>query len=105
MSEQKRDYFYQLFDRASARIHSKQVLTGHLQAESSSFVRFNQGKIRQPGSVEQSGLTLELIEGSRHSRCTIMLSGDSSTDDAAIEAMLKSLQEQLPHLPEAPHHL
>ncbi len=105
MSEQKRHYFYQLFDRASAHIHGQQVLTGHLQAESSSFVRFNQGKIRQPGSVEQSQLTLELIEGSRHSSCTIMLSGDPSTDDATIEAMLRNLQEQLPHLPADPHHL
>ena len=105
MSELKRDYFYQVFERVAARIGSNQVLTGHIEAESSTFVRFNHGKIRQPGSVEQNRLSLELIEGSCHSRGIVMLSGDLECDDAATSSMLQSLTEQIPHLPEDPHFL
>ncbi|NOY26539.1 MAG: TldE/PmbA family protein [Oligoflexia bacterium] len=76
-----------------------------LQGESSDFVRFNHGKVRQAGCVQQDELTLRLIRGQRHASVELSLSGQSLADRSLIESALFRLRARLEELPEDPHLL
>ena len=43
-----------------------EAFTLSLNGERSDFVRFNHGRLRQPGNVEQSQVGLRLLRGRRH---------------------------------------
>ena len=44
--------------------------------EASEFIRFNKGKVRQAGQVQQASLTLKLINDGRHADLGITLGGE-----------------------------
>ena len=105
MSQTQKEFFYSLFDYAQSLLEDEEILLASFYAEESSFVRFNQGKIRQPGSVHQNELNLELIQGQRHISADFTLSQDEKTDKATIESTLRSLRENISSIPEDPHFL
>ena len=100
-----KDLFYTLADYLQSELRSDELFTLHASAERSSFVRFNHGKVRQPGSVVQYTITLRLIEGGRHSKISMSLCGDIATDKRRLSRSLADLREQLPLLPVDPHLL
>ena len=100
-----KDIFYALADHLQSEIRPSELFTLHASAERSNFVRFNQGKVRQPGSVVQYTMTLRLIEGGRHSKISMSLCGDVATDKRRLVKSLSDLREQLPLLPVDPHLL
>lgn len=72
-------------------------------AEVSDFVRMNQGKVRQPGTVAQRYLSLRLIRGNRHAERSITVAGDLTHDRADIDAALAALRSGIVDLPDDPH--
>ena len=54
--------------------------------EDTDFVRLNQGKVRQPGSVSQRYLTLRLVHDRRHAEHRQSLTGDLAIDTASAVA-------------------
>jgi len=72
-------------------------------AEISDFVRLNQGKVRQPGTVAQRYLSLRLIRGNRHAERSITVAGDLAHDRADVDAALVALRSAISELPEDPH--
>jgi predicted Zn-dependent protease len=97
--------FHELADSLFAGLRSDEVLLANLSAEDSQFVRFNRSAVRQPGSVRQTYLTLELIEGRRHLKATCTLDGAASDAAARARALLGELRRDLPQVPEDPHLL
>jgi predicted Zn-dependent protease len=89
-----------LLDHALA---GSEIYTCRLDAESSDFVRLNQGKVRQPGTVAQCYLRLNLIDGRRHATQCLSVSGDLAQDRAAIASALTLLRDTLATLPDDPH--
>lgn len=76
-----------------------------LTAEQSEFIRFNQGKVRQIGSVSQGKLTLRLVDGARQAYSTMTMGGQLEADlDDAAQA-LAMLRSSLRDAPEDPHLL
>jgi predicted Zn-dependent protease len=76
-----------------------------LTAEHSDFIRFNQGKVRQIGTVSQGKLTLRLIDGARQAYFTMTMGGQLEADlDEAAQA-LGMLRASLRDAPEDPHLL
>ena len=71
-------------------------------AEDTDFVRFNRGKVRQPGSVAQRYLSLRLIAGTRHGEHTLSLTGDLAADGQAVRDAVSGLRAVLPDLAEDP---
>ncbi|MCH8077812.1 MAG: hypothetical protein IIC64_18545, partial [SAR324 cluster bacterium] len=67
-----------LFDRiagiVSGALQSGERFTCYLTGEDSDFVRLNHNKVRQAGHVEQRYLSIDLIEGSRHTVGALTLS-------------------------------
>ncbi len=99
------DYFYTLADVLTELLHGEEVYTCSFHGEDSTFVRFNRSAIRQPGSVAQRALSLDLSQGQRHASGTVTLSGDVTLDGERLGQLVASLREKLPYLPEDPYFL
>lgn len=74
-----------------------------LAAETSDFVRLNHGRIRQPGSVTQAFVDVELIQGSTHASHTITLTGGLDSDRKNLLEAISGLRSVLPDLAPDPH--
>lgn len=98
-----RDYFFRLFEALEKTLQGEQRLLLNYQGEESDFIRFNHNRIRQPGSVIQHYVTIELVEGHRHQRSKLALSAEYPTDLSRLRGQLGSLQKTLPLLPEDPY--
>jgi predicted Zn-dependent protease len=93
--------FYELAARLEHELAPAETLVCNLSAERSDFVRFNQARVRQAGSVEQRYLNLRLLRARRQAAATISLAGDG--DDAALARQtLGRLREALAELPQDP---
>lgn len=96
-------WFYKLADEIATCLTGDEQFTCWLAAESSDFVRFNHGLIRQSGHVQQRYLTLRLIRGERQAQGDVSLSGIREQDSVTIGRLLDALRAQLPDLPDDPH--
>lgn len=85
-----------------ARREPEQFTLGYA-AESSAFVRFNHGKVRQAGHVQQASVSFKLIDDGRHADLQITLSGEPDTDRERLAEGLQQLRETLPLLPRDPY--
>ncbi|MBM3460879.1 MAG: TldE/PmbA family protein [Armatimonadetes bacterium] len=95
-------YFYELADFLNARLRGDEVFTCRFSGEDSDFVRFNGNAVRHAIHVTQSSLRMELIEGRRHARADVTLSGDQDMDHARLVGVMEQLREQVAHVPEDP---
>jgi predicted Zn-dependent protease len=64
-----------------------------------------QGKVRQPGSVSQRSLSIDLIRGHRHAGGTVAVSGDEALDRQRVASLVDTLRLALAHVPDDPFHL
>ena len=101
----QRDQFEQLSDAIGGMLQAGEVFTASYSAEDSDFIRFNKGAVRQAGSVSQSQLTLDLIEGRRHCAATVGLTGDLELDRPRLARLVTELREKRAFLPEDPYLL
>jgi|SRR5690349_10435355 predicted Zn-dependent protease len=93
--------FYELAARLGRELAPGETLLCNLSAERSDFVRFNQARVRQAGSVEQRYLHVRLVRDRRQAAATLALAG--SDDDLALaRATLGRLREALRDLPVDP---
>jgi predicted Zn-dependent protease len=99
------DYFYTLADFIDKQLQNNEITLCELTAEQSDFIRFNKGHIRQPGSVEQRYLEIDLIKDKRRATGELALSGDTRTDYERIGTLLSELREQLSQIPDDPYLL
>ncbi|MGH2616536.1 MAG: TldD/PmbA family protein [Thermomicrobiales bacterium] len=96
-----KEHFFELSERLAQRLHGDEVLLCNLSGERSDFVRFNQGRVRQAGSVEQRSLTLRLVSGRRQAAATVTIAG-TGEDLGFVRDALFRLREVLAGLAEDP---
>jgi predicted Zn-dependent protease len=99
------EYFYRLADCLTALLQHDEIYTCNFDAEDSDFVRFNRSAVRQAGTVTQRSLSVNLINGNRHTHGSITLSEDGKEDSSCLAALIDQLRSQLAYLPEDPHLL
>ncbi len=95
--------FDQIAGIVSAALQPGERFTCYLTGEDSDFVRLNNNKVRQAGHVEQRYLSIDLIEGARHTVGVLPLSGALNTDRAGVEALMGDLRAQRPFVKEDPY--
>ncbi len=96
-----KDHFFGLADRLNGELRAGETLLCSLDAERSDFVRFNRGRVRQAGSVQQRFLSVRLVRERRQAAATIAIAGDSADPELARRAVAR-LREDLAQLPEDP---
>ncbi len=84
-------------------IQSPEQFTLGYDAEASEFIRFNKGKVRQAGQVQQASIVLKLINNGRHASVSVTLAGAPADDQQRVAHALKQLRETLPLLPADPY--
>jgi len=94
--------FLALADHACSRIRGDEVLLLNFSGETTDFVRFNHAQVRQPMTVRQAYLALDLIEGRRRNSIRLALSGIAEQDRALVADALAGLRTELAALPEDP---
>lgn len=98
-------YFHDIAGAIDRLLAPGEFYTATLCAEISEFVRFNRGKVRQPGAVSQAYLDVDLVVGKRHATQRLTLTGDMQRDANAIGASLRALRDVVHVLAEDPHLL
>jgi predicted Zn-dependent protease len=98
-------YFHDLAALLDGLTQSGETYTASFSAEASDFVRMNRCKVRQPGSVAQRYLGIDLIRGQRHATHLVALSGEFSVDRATISAAVASTRSALTEVSDDPHLL
>ena len=96
------DAFFTLMQRLTSGLLGQERLYCALSGETSDFVRLNQNRIRQAGSVRRAALGLTLVAGARQAEASCDLTGDPSQDLARARDLVGRLRERLPHVPEDP---
>ena len=99
------DYFNALTDTLDRAIAPGERYTAWFAAEESDFVRMNRGRVRQPGTVTQRSLRIQLIRGARHASHRLSLTSVIETDRRAIRHAIDALRVALPDLADDPHLL
>jgi predicted Zn-dependent protease len=95
------DHFFGLVDRLNAELRASETLLCALDAERSDFVRFNRGRVRQAGSVQQRFLSVRLVRERRQAAATVAIAGDGEDLELARGALAR-LRDELAQLPEDP---
>ncbi len=95
--------FYELADRAIAALQPGEHLTLDLNGERSQFVRFNQAKVRQTGTVEDGNATLTFLANGREVYASFPFTGDTAIDTAAAIDQLNDLRLEAEQVPENPY--
>jgi len=98
-----KEQFYQYADELARDLTGDQVLLVNYSGEESDFIRFSRSRVRQPGSVAQRYMSLELIDRRRHVGATVTLAGQADLDRPALADTLARLRRDLPHVPEDPY--
>ena len=80
-------------------------VTLNFASETSEFVRFNRGAVRQMTHVEQHQATVTVVAGQRRADANTSLSGKADADIALLLGMRNALAEDLPMVPPDPHLL
>ena len=95
-------HFEGLVDGLRAALRGPERFTLNYNAETSTFIRFNKGKVRQAGNVQQASLSPKLINEGRHADIRVTLSGEAEVDQSRLALALQQLRETLPLLPVDP---
>jgi predicted Zn-dependent protease len=93
--------FFDLTTALNAELHAGEVLLANFAGERSDFVRFNHGKVRQAGTVEQRVVSLRLVQHQRQAGATVTLTG-MPDDVTRARGALSRLRDVLAQLPEDP---
>jgi predicted Zn-dependent protease len=91
-----KERFFDLAQDLAGKLHGEEKLLCNFSGERSDFVRFNRGRVRQAGSVEQGYLSLRLVRGRRQASATIPL------EPEAARHTLEDLRGLLGELPDDP---
>jgi len=92
-----KEQFFEFAERLGRELRVAEILLCNFHAERSDFVRFNQGKVRQAGSVEQRYLTLRLVRARRQASASV-----TGEDFESLKSILSRLREALDGLTEDP---
>ncbi|MDA3039673.1 MAG: metallopeptidase TldD-related protein [Actinomycetota bacterium] len=96
-------YLDDLVANATRHLIGDEVLLAATHSESTVFARFNDARVRQAGTIDQSSIDLDLIEGLRHTQAGLRLSGDAASDRVRVVAAIERLREQRALVPDDPH--
>lgn len=102
-TEKLEKHFENLSQSLFSELKTGEELNLNLNAEESTFLRFNQAKVRQNTHVDQKYLTLQFQSNQRKVNFDCSLSGDLETDRELTKALLERAREEVKVLPVDPY--
>lgn len=96
-------HFNELLAHLQGLVGADEGFTLAYGAEVSQFIRFNHGRVRQAGQVQQVYVTLALYQDERHADSELALTGVAEEDQPRLEQALQRLRQTLPALADDPY--
>lgn len=87
-----RDYFFSLYERIESMLIPGEIALVNFYGESSDFLRFNGGLLRQSGNVRQMQIDIRIIFGNKQASASLVIAGDMSIDLDKIKVALSSIR-------------
>ena len=81
-------YFEEVADKAIKATKGNEVLLASVSGESSDFIRFNHGLVRQGGSITQQELSITLVDGAKLTSGQVQVAADAELDDARVGQLM-----------------
>ncbi|MCB9825902.1 MAG: TldD/PmbA family protein [Planctomycetes bacterium] len=101
-TDSARTWWEGLARAAFSGLQAGERLDVYYAGESSDFARFNAGRVRQGGTVEQNRVSLSLSCGARQASSAIDLAGQLDADTLRVRQEVAALRALVPALPEDP---
>jgi len=95
-------HFHDIAARVAELTRGKEVSLSNYYAEQSDFLRFNRSAVRQPGSVTDIELAVDLIDGRKRASAAMRLTGDKAEDESRVAALVSDAREALAATPDDP---
>ena len=95
--------FSALCDDVISALQGDEQLSVELAGESSHFMRLNNAKVRQTGTVTDGSVTLQLMHRDRTAAATFPFTGNLDVDRPIALDNLAYLRQEITHLPEDPY--
>jgi len=97
------EHFHTLVQWLRDAVSAPEQFTFGYNGETSDFIRFNHGKVRQAGQVEQAKVFFKLIRDERQAELQLTLAQDPEVDRQRLEQALQQLRDTLALLPPDPY--
>lgn len=98
-------HFTRLADDAQRLTTPTETVLLGFSGETSDFIRFNGGKIRQTGRVTQGRLSVRLVDGARQAHSALTVCGDPAADLRELADAVAVLRDGLRDAQDDPHLL
>ena len=97
-----KEYFFNLSDQIIDTLQNDENLILSINGENSEFIRINNAKVRQIGTVSDSQLNIELIKNNRKMSLSFTLQRNMEKDFSAAKNYISQLRKSIDFLPEDP---
>ncbi|HWU43663.1 MAG TPA: metallopeptidase TldD-related protein [Bdellovibrio sp.] len=104
-TESTKKNFNTVADHLLAQLQGVEEATINLDAEESTFVRFNNNKVRQNTHVEQKTLTLQLQKDGKTVNVAFSITGQAEVDKKRADFWLEQARAECSLLPEDPYQV
>ena len=95
-------YFFNISDRVIDSLSEDEHITLSINGEDSEFIRINNAKIRQLGTVSDASVSMELIKNSRKIEMSFTIQRNMDKDFELIMNHLEVMRKNIKSLPEDP---
>ena len=95
-------YFFNISDRVIDSLSQDEHITLSINGEDSEFIRINNAKIRQLGTVSDASVSMELIKNSRKIEMSFTIQRNMDKDFELIMNHLEVMRKNIKSLPEDP---
>lgn len=97
-----REHFEDVAGRVDRLTQSGETSLVNYYGEHSDFLRFNRSAVRQPGTITDVDVTVDLIAGRKRASTSTRLTGHRDEDDARIAAVVAEARDALASAPDDP---
>jgi len=98
-----RDHFAQTAATVETLTRNGETSLTNYYGERSDFLRFNKSAVRQPGSVTDIDVTVDLIAGKRRTSTSVRLTGTKDEDATRLHHAVAGARTALDGAPDDPH--
>lgn len=97
-----REHFNEIARRVDSLTRHDEISLANYYGERSDFLRFNRSAVRQPGSINDVELTVDLIKGQKRASTSTRLTGVTAEDESRVAAAVAEAREALGSAPDDP---
>ena len=97
-----KEYFFNISEKIINSLTSDEHLNLSINGENSEFIRINNAKVRQSGTVCDTGLSIELIKNNRKIGISFTIQRNAEKDFKLAMEHLEVLRNNVDSLPEDP---